>query len=137
MITLGHPAGSVGLAAIFLARRVNNRLRMASQQRNDWIAAGCDRKFDQMQANQGVGGTLGSGPAMPLALASIGQEVELKVVRAGRRLQHRLAEIGLSPGARFKIVNKNHPGPFIITVKGVRLMLGHGMVRCMLVCPVP
>ena len=73
---------------------------------------------------------------MPLALASIGQEVELAAVHGGRKLQHRLAEMGLSPGTRFKIINKGRPGPFIVTVKGTRLLLGRGMAERVLVRPV-
>ena len=67
--------------------------------------------------------------AMPLAIAAVGQEVELAAISGGRRLQHRLAEMGLMPGARFKIINKGQPGPFIILVKDTRLMLGRGMVH--------
>lgn len=65
---------------------------------------------------------------MPLAIVGIGEEVELAAV-GGRRLQHRLAEMGLMPGARFKIINKGQPGPFIILVKDTRLVLGRGMVH--------
>lgn len=71
--------------------------------------------------------------AMPLAIAAAGQEVELAAINGGRRLQHRLAEMGLMPGARFKIINKGQPGPFIILVKDTRLMLGRGMVHAVTV----
>jgi len=72
---------------------------------------------------------------MPLALASTGQEVKLASVRGGRGLQHRLAEMGLAPGARFRIVAKGNPGPFIISVKDTRLVLGHAMVHRVFVFP--
>jgi len=70
---------------------------------------------------------------MPLAIAAVGQEVELAAISGGRRLQHHLAEMGLMPGARFKIINRGHPGPFIILVKDTRLMLGRGMVHAVTV----
>ncbi len=66
--------------------------------------------------------------AMPLLLASIGQELTLADIHAGRQLRHRLAEMGLTPGVRFRVVAKGQPGPFIISVKDTRLMLGRGMV---------
>jgi len=49
-------------------------------------------------------------------------------VRGGRGLHRRLAEMGLGPGSRFVVETSGRPGPFIIRVKGSRLVLGHGMV---------
>lgn len=65
---------------------------------------------------------------MPLAMARRGETVELVDVRGGRGLQHRLAEMGLGPGSRFAVDTPGRPGPFVIRVKGSRLVLGHGMV---------
>ena len=76
-----------------------------------------------------------AGPAMPLALASKGQEVVLASVHGGRGLQHRLAEMGLTPGVRFKVIAKGRPGPFIVLLRDSRLILGHGMVHRIYVCP--
>jgi DtxR family transcriptional regulator, Mn-dependent transcriptional regulator len=66
---------------------------------------------------------------MPLTMASIGQEVCLADVTGSRELQHRLAEMGLTPGSKFTVVNKGNPGPFIVSVKGSKLMLGRGTVH--------
>jgi len=74
-----------------------------------------------------------AGPVTPLAIAAIGQEVEFVGVQGGRRLQHRLAEMGLRPGARFRVLAKGQPGPFIIYLKDTRMMLGHGMVLRILI----
>jgi len=68
-------------------------------------------------------------PAMPLTMASVGQEVCLSAITGSRELQHRLAEMGLTPGAKFTVVNKGNPGPFIVAVKGSKLMLGRGTVH--------
>ena len=76
------------------------------------------------------------GTTMPLAIAAVGQEVVLAAVDGGAKLQHRLAEMGLMPGARFKIINNSQPGPFIILVKDTRLVLGRGMVHAVTVRPV-
>jgi DtxR family Mn-dependent transcriptional regulator len=68
-------------------------------------------------------------PSMPLTMASVGQEVCLAEVTGARELQHRLAEMGLTPGAKFSVINKGNPGPFIVSVKGSKLMLGRGTVH--------
>jgi len=71
--------------------------------------------------------------AMPLTMASVGQEVRLTDITGSRWFQHRLAEMGLTPGARFSVINKGNPGPFIISVKGSKLMLGRGTVHRIMV----
>ena len=70
---------------------------------------------------------------MPLTIVSVGQEVCLAEVVGSRELHHRLAEMGLTPGARFSVVNKGNPGPFIVSVKGSKLMLGRGTVHRIMV----
>jgi len=84
---------------------------------------------DSADASAGSTGAAAGEAVMPLAMSSIGQEVTLAEVRGGRDLQHRLAEMGLTPGARFTVVKKGNPGPFIISVKGSRLVLGRGTIH--------
>jgi len=71
--------------------------------------------------------------AIPLSDADIGQEVVLSRVDGGRGLLHRLAEMGIRPGARFRVLSKGRPGPFIITMRHTRLVLGQGLVHRMIV----
>ena len=66
---------------------------------------------------------------MPLMMAAEGQEVTLAEARGGRGFLLRLAEMGLTPGARFRILKKGRPGPYIVDVKGSRLVLGRGMIH--------
>ena len=73
---------------------------------------------------------------MPLAMARPGETVELADVRGGMGLHRRLAEMGLGPGSQFLVETRGRPGPFIILVKGSRLVLGHGMVQRIFVRPV-
>ncbi len=74
-------------------------------------------------------------PPMRLEMCLVGQTVSFVGVRGpGRRLTHRLAEMGLVPGEPMKIINHG-PGPFIVTVKGSKLLLGRGMVSRVLVRP--
>jgi DtxR family transcriptional regulator, Mn-dependent transcriptional regulator len=87
--------------------------------------AGCDTG-DQVPSSQ-------PAAAMPLTMASLGQKVTLSEITGSRELQHRLAEMGLTSGTRFSVVNKGNPGPFIILVKGSKLMLGRGTVHRVMV----
>jgi ferrous iron transport protein A len=64
---------------------------------------------------------------MRLSMALVGQTVTFIGVDGGKSVAHRLAEMGLTPGMRFEVVNRG-PGPFIIEVRGMRLVLGQGMV---------
>lgn len=68
-------------------------------------------------------------PAMPLAAVGIGEEVTLAAITGRKKLQHRLAEMGLTPGVRLTVLNKGTPGPFIILVKETRLVLGLSMIH--------
>jgi ferrous iron transport protein A len=76
-----------------------------------------------------------SQSAMPLMLTSAGDEVILAKVNGGRRLLHRLAEMGLRPGVRFRVLSKGSPGPCIVTVMGARMVIGQGMAHRMFVRP--
>ena len=73
--------------------------------------------------------------SMPLTIVPAGQKVTFTGVRnAGRGLTHRLAEMGLTPGEKLEVINRG-PGPFIVLVKGVRFVLGRGMVHRIMVRP--
>ena len=72
-------------------------------------------------------------PVMPLAMSPVGQTVSFVSARGGG-LTHRLAELGLTPGEKMQILNRG-PGPFIVSVRGTRLILGRGMVHRILVRP--
>lgn len=73
--------------------------------------------------------------AVPLATARIGEQFVLVGVNGGRGLLHRLAELGIRPGARFSVLNKGRSGPFIISMRHIRLILGQGLVHRMMVRP--
>ena len=75
-------------------------------------------------------------PPMPLAMTLVGQRVSFVGLQSGGRgLSRRLAEMGLVPGERMEVLNRG-PGPFIVSVKGTRLLLGRGMAERVLVRPV-
>ena len=62
----------------------------------------------------------------PLVQAAVGQEVRLVDINGGRRLTHRLVEMGLTPGVRFRIL-QNSGGPLLLAISDARLALGRGM----------
>ena len=64
---------------------------------------------------------------MPLAMASPGEVVKIADLRGGRGLTRKLADMGLVPGTRVRIINSCGPGPVVLEVRGTRLALGHGM----------
>ncbi|UCG46451.1 MAG: ferrous iron transport protein A [Phycisphaerales bacterium] len=69
----------------------------------------------------------------PLSAVKPGQTVKLVAIDAGRGLNSRLASMGLVPDVEITVLSNNHPGPFMITVKNSRVMLGRGMAQKILV----
>ena len=63
----------------------------------------------------------------PLSTVQSGETVKIARVEAGRDLNSRLASMGLNPNVEITVVKNGHPGPFVISVKGSRMMLGRGM----------
>jgi len=55
------------------------------------------------------------------------QDVILTAVEGGRSAVSRLAQMGLFPGERIRILDCSRSGPVMISVKGCRLALGHGL----------
>lgn len=69
----------------------------------------------------------------PLSNVKSGEKVRLARIEAGRGLNGRLASMGLLPNTEITIVSNGHPGPFIISVKGSKMMLGRGMAHKIMV----
>jgi ferrous iron transport protein A len=70
---------------------------------------------------------------MPLTVVEAGKRVHVVGVNAGEGLQGRLAAMGLVPGAEIDVIMNSSHGPFIVAVKGSRIILGHGMARKIMV----
>jgi len=64
---------------------------------------------------------------IPLSTIKTGRTVKLAKVEAGRGLSSRLAAMGLLPKVEITVVSNGYPGPFVVGVKGSRMMLGRGM----------
>ena len=62
----------------------------------------------------------------PLTSITVGRVVRLSKINAGRRLVHRLTELGLTPGVELKVIQDNG-GPLLIYVRGSRIAIGRGI----------
>ena len=58
-----------------------------------------------------------------------GQTVQVVKVDAGRGLNTRLISMGLVPNAKITVLSNRQPGPFVIAVKGSKVVLGRGMAN--------
>ena len=54
-------------------------------------------------------------------------------VDAGRGLNSRLAAMGFVPNATISVVSNGHPGPFVVIVRDVKMMLGRGVAHRIMV----
>jgi len=66
---------------------------------------------------------------MPLTIVPAGRRVRLVAVDAGQGLKGRLAAMGLVPGVEIEMLRNSPQGPFLIAVKGSRIILGRGMAQ--------
>ena len=71
--------------------------------------------------------------ARPLSKVQAGETVKLVGIEAGRGLNSRLASMGLVPNVKITVINNSQPGPFVISVKNSKMMLGRGMAHKIMV----
>lgn len=64
---------------------------------------------------------------MPLTMISEGKKAILRSIEGGRQLRSRLAALGMLPGAELEVIQNSGQGPFVIAVKGSRIVIGRGM----------
>lgn len=69
----------------------------------------------------------------PLSKVKSGETVKLARINAGQGLNNRLASMGLVPNVEITVVKGGHPGPFVISVKDCKMMLGRGVARKIMV----
>ena len=70
---------------------------------------------------------------IPLSAVEAGRKVYIVAVDSGKGLQGRLAAMGLVPGVQVDVVLNSLHGPFIVAVKGSRIILGQGMAMKIIV----
>ena len=71
--------------------------------------------------------------AIPLSRAAAGKHVQVISIDAGWGLQRRLADMGLTPGLKVRVVGSKRPGSVVLDVRGSRLALGRGISHKILV----
>ena len=69
---------------------------------------------------------------LPLSMIGPGQRVKLLEITAGRKLRHRLTELGLTPGTEMKVL-QDEGGPVLLAIQDSRLAVGRGMAHKILV----
>ena len=75
----------------------------------------------------------GDVPATPLSTGGNGKRVLVIAVKAPEDLAVRLAAMGFVPGVPVDVIVTSLKGPFIVVVKGSRLMLSQTMAQGILV----
>ncbi len=70
--------------------------------------------------------TIHQKPARLLTATQAGDIVRLVRIDAGRSLKSHLTAMGLVPEGELTVVSNGHPGPFILIVKGTKIVLGRG-----------
>lgn len=70
---------------------------------------------------------------IPLSMVKAGEKVRLVSINAGKGLKSRLTAMGLVPNVEIIVVNNSHPGPFVISVKDSKMMLGRGIAHKIMV----
>jgi len=69
----------------------------------------------------------------PLSMVKAGETVNLAGIEAGRGLNSRLASMGLVAGVEITVVKSGRPGPFVVSVKNTKMVLGRGMAQKIMV----
>lgn len=69
-----------------------------------------------------------------LATTGVGQTVRLVNIDAGKRLIHRLTELGLTPGVELTVLH-DAGGSMLVAVRGSRVALGYKMTNRLYVAP--
>ena len=64
---------------------------------------------------------------MPLTSINEGVKATLQAINGGRQLRTRLAALGLLPGTEIEVIQNSGKGPFVVSVRGSRIVIGRGM----------
>jgi len=69
----------------------------------------------------------------PLSMVKQGQTVKVARIAAGRGLNIRLASMGILPNVQLTVIRNTQAGPFVISIKNSRMMLGRGVAHKIMV----
>lgn len=65
----------------------------------------------------------------PLSTVTTGDTVRVVRIEAGRGLNSRLASMGFVPDVKLRVVSNGHPGPFVVIIKDIKMVLGRGVAQ--------
>lgn len=68
-----------------------------------------------------------------LSTVTTGDTVRVVRVQAGRGLNSRLASMGFVSNVSIRVVSNSHPGPFVVIIKDVKMVLGRGVAQKILI----
>jgi ferrous iron transport protein A len=71
--------------------------------------------------------------AFPLILAAVGERVRIVATRAGRGIERKLSDLGLTNGCEVTVVSRDSSGPMVVARNNMRLALGTGLAHRILV----
>jgi len=80
-------------------------------------------------------GHAGQPGAVSLASLPDGASAQLVTVAGGVGLRSRLAAMGLRAGVAIRVVHNGGRGPFVLAAGELRIVLGRGMARKVMVVP--
>jgi len=92
-----------------------------------------DRDCHAQTPNTALKPSADTAQVRPLSMVGVGEKVKVAKIEAGRDLNSRLAAMGLVPNTEVTVVSNAHPGPFVLNVKGSKVMLGRGMAHNIMV----
>jgi len=70
-----------------------------------------------------------------LALATLGERLRIQSYRSGKGIRRRLCDLGLTLGAKVKVLHKQNGGGVIVARDGTRVALGARAARLVQVVP--
>jgi len=70
---------------------------------------------------------------MVLSRIDSGKEVTLIDIEGGRGARSKLYSMGLVPGVKLAVLNRNGAGPIMVAVKDSRLAIGRGIAKKIIV----
>lgn len=66
---------------------------------------------------------------MSLSIVKTGKKVKIIAVANGHQFKSKLIAMGLIPGTEIEVIKNSFYGPFIVEVRGSRIMLGRSMAK--------
>ncbi|MCX7966529.1 MAG: ferrous iron transport protein A [Syntrophorhabdaceae bacterium] len=70
---------------------------------------------------------------MPLCFVKKGSRVKVIKIIAGCGLTKKLTDLGVIPATELEVLHNSIKGPFVISIKGSRIVIGYGIAEKIMV----